>query len=53
MCYNLQSIARAPVTIVSSSVDEWLGFVQPETQLPNIGLANSKVDKAGWTDLTT
>ena len=33
MCYNLQSIARAPVTIVSSSVDHRLGSAQPETSL--------------------
>ena len=33
MCYNLQSIARAPVTIVSSSVDHRLGAAQPETGL--------------------
>jgi len=31
---DFQSSVRTPVTIVSSSVDEWLGFVQTATNLP-------------------
>jgi hypothetical protein len=44
---DFQSSLHTPVTIVSSSVDECLGFVQSDPPALPTGW------QAGWTDLTT
>ena len=46
---DFQSSLHTPVTIVSSSVDEWLGSIQPDK--PTLPPASRS--RAGWTDLTT